>query len=235
VQPRDEVIGCERPHPRRIPGEVGRVEEVPPLAARAPAEERDRVDPVVTTTGRHGHVGPPQHRLERRRLDETRPPVVVDVGTEMRGQPLHLPAEVGLQVVVVQQDDVEIVGGIAERLNVLDGEPQRHPSRLRRRRLVVDRGRPLSRRDERVDVRVVEVTAHRQRRVAWVASHADVRDPRIVGDPVERGVGLDEPAVGLGAQIIRIHVVPHFGGVLMMSPARSSSPSQRLLSKIVPS
>src|SRR3954453_21957567 len=36
------------------------------------------------------------------------------------------------------------------------------------------------------------------------------------------------------AQIICIHVVPHFGGVLMMmSPARRSNPSHRALSEII--
>jgi hypothetical protein len=36
------------------------------------------------------------------------------------------------------------------------------------------------------------------------------------------------------AQIICVHVVPHLGGVLMMmSPGRSSKPSQRLLSYIL--
>jgi hypothetical protein len=38
------------------------------------------------------------------------------------------------------------------------------------------------------------------------------------------------------AQIICVHVVPHFGGVLMMMPpGRSSKPSQRLLPYILPS
>ena len=37
------------------------------------------------------------------------------------------------------------------------------------------------------------------------------------------------------AQIICIQVVPHFGGVLMMmSPSRSSNPSQRALSATMP-
>lgn len=39
VQPLNDVVGRERPHPRGVPGEVGVVEEVAPLAARPAAEE----------------------------------------------------------------------------------------------------------------------------------------------------------------------------------------------------
>src|SRR5580658_892452 len=39
MHPLDEVAGRERPHARGVPGEVGVVGEVAPLAARAAAEE----------------------------------------------------------------------------------------------------------------------------------------------------------------------------------------------------
>jgi hypothetical protein len=51
--------------------------------------------------------------------------VLVDVDAEARGQLPHLSLQVGLQVVVVQAHDVEIAGGVPERLQVLDGAPQR--------------------------------------------------------------------------------------------------------------
>ena len=53
--------------------------------------------------------------------------MLVDVDAEARGQLAHLPLQVGLQVVVVQVHDVEIVGGIPERLQVFRGPPQRRP------------------------------------------------------------------------------------------------------------
>ena len=63
--------------------------------------------------------------------------MLVDVDAEACGQLAHLPLEVGLQVVVVQVHDVEIVGGVPERLQVFSGAAQRRPD-LRGRRLVVD-------------------------------------------------------------------------------------------------
>ena len=50
-------------------------------------------------------------------------------------------------------------------------------------------------------IRVVDVVVDRQRNVAGVTPYADVGDRRIVGYPVERRVGLDEPAVRLGLQV----------------------------------
>src|SRR5262245_64405024 len=85
MHPLDEVVGRERPHARGVPGQVGVVEEVAPLFARPAAEERDGVDPVLSTTARNGRVGPAAHRLERRRLDQARPPVLVDLDAEVRG------------------------------------------------------------------------------------------------------------------------------------------------------
>ena len=56
------------------------------------------------------------------------------------------------------------------------------------------------------------------------------------GESVSNGSGSSASCRTTSAQIICVHVVPHFGGVLMMmSPARSSKPSQRLLSKTAPS
>src|SRR5690348_830677 len=136
MHPLDEVAGRERPHVRDVPGQAGVVEEVAPLAARAAAEERGGIDPVLRTAAGDGRAGPAAHRLERRRLDQAGPSVLVDVDAQARGQLPHLPLQVGLQVVVMHIHDVEIAGGVPERLQVLDSAPQRRPD-LRRRRLVV--------------------------------------------------------------------------------------------------
>ncbi len=56
----------------------------------------------------------------------------------------------------------------------------------------------------------------------------------IHGESVSSGSGSSVSCSMSRAQIICAHVVPHFGGVLMMmSPGRSSKPSQRLLSYIL--
>jgi hypothetical protein len=58
----------------------------------------------------------------------------------------------------------------------------------------------------------------------------------IQGESLSNGCGSSGSCKTSSAQIICVHVVPHFGGVLMMmSPGRSSKPSHRLLSKTVPS
>src|SRR6478736_7267248 len=137
MHPLDEAAGRERPHARGVPGQAGVVEEAAPLAARAAAEERSGIDPVLRTAAGDGRAGPAAHRLERRRLDQAGPSVLVDVDAEARGHLPHLPLQVGLQVVVVHIHDVEIAGGVPERLQVLYRAPQRRPD-LRRRRLVVD-------------------------------------------------------------------------------------------------
>ena len=86
MHPLDEVAGRERPHARGVPGEVGVVEEVAPLAARTAAEERGGIDPVLRTAAGDGRTGLAAHRLERRRLDQAGPPVLVDVDAQARGQ-----------------------------------------------------------------------------------------------------------------------------------------------------
>src|SRR5579872_6477552 len=96
MHPLDEVVGRERPHARGVPGEVGVVEEVAPLAARAAAEERCGIDPVLRTAAGDGRAGPAAHRLERRRLDQAGPSVLVDVDAQARGHLPHLPLQVGL-------------------------------------------------------------------------------------------------------------------------------------------
>src|SRR3954452_13341981 len=54
------------------------------------------------------------------------------------------------------------------------------------------------------------------------------------GDSVSKGSGSSASWRISSAQIICVHVVPHFGGVLMMtSPRRNSKPCQRLLSYMV--
>src|ERR1051326_3414925 len=86
MHPLDEVAGRERPHARGVPGEVDIVEEVAPLAARAAAEERGGIDPVLRTAAGDGGAGPAAHRLERRRLDQAGPSVLIDVDAGARGQ-----------------------------------------------------------------------------------------------------------------------------------------------------
>ena len=79
------------------------------------------------------------------------------------------------------------------------------------------------------------------RRCAWAARSANtpvrarVTMP-VHGESVSSGSGSSGSCRMSRAQIICVHVVPHFGGVLMMmSPGRSPKPSQRLLSYILAS
>ena len=58
MHPLDEVAGRERPHARGVPGEAGVVEEIAPLAARAAAEERGGIDPVLRTAAGDGRAWP---------------------------------------------------------------------------------------------------------------------------------------------------------------------------------
>ena len=80
-----------------------------------------------------------------------------------------------------------------------------------------------------------------KRRCVWAARSANTSvrarvTMSIHGESVSNGSGSSGSCRTSSAQIICVHVVPHFGGVLMMmSPGRSSKPSQRLLSKTVPS
>src|SRR3954469_20295825 len=137
VHPVDEVVGGKGSHAGYVPGEVGVVEEVVPLATGAAVEEGGGVDPMLTPAGGDGGVGSAAHRLERCRVDQAWPAVLGYADAEAGGQLPHLPLEVVLEVVVVKVHDVEVVGGVAERLQVLDGAPQRRPDQ-RRGRLVVD-------------------------------------------------------------------------------------------------
>src|SRR3954447_27056475 len=137
VHPVDDVVGGEGSDAGYVPGEVGVVEEVVPLATGAAVEEGGGVDPMLTPAGGDGGVGSAAHRLERCRLDQAWPAVLGYADAEAGGQLPHLPLEVVLEVVVVKVHDVEVVGGVAKRLQVLDGAPQRRPDQ-RRRRLVVD-------------------------------------------------------------------------------------------------
>src|SRR5690349_25165796 len=71
MHPLDEVAGRERPHARGVPGEAGVVEEVAPLAARAAAEERGGIDPVLRTPP--GTVVPTLLRIDSNVAAWTRP------------------------------------------------------------------------------------------------------------------------------------------------------------------
>src|ERR1700749_1914737 len=77
------------------------------------------------------------------------------------------------------------------------------------------------------------------RRCVWASRSANTSvRPRVTmsihGESVSNGSGSSGSCSMSRAQIICVHVVPHFGGVLMMmSPGRSSKPSQRLLSYIL--
>ena len=77
MQPLDDVVGCECAHPR-------------PYRARSASSRRSRhwplvprlksggVEPMSTITAGHDHVGHASHRVERRRLDQGEPPILVD-------------------------------------------------------------------------------------------------------------------------------------------------------------
>ena len=79
------------------------------------------------------------------------------------------------------------------------------------------------------------------RRCVWASRSANTSvrarvTMSIHGESVSNGSGSSGSCSMSRAQIICVHVVPHFGGVLMMmSPGRSSKPSQRLLSYILAS
>ena len=79
------------------------------------------------------------------------------------------------------------------------------------------------------------------RRCVWASRSANTSvrarvTMSIHGESVSNGSGSSGSCSTSRAQIICVHVVPHFGGVLMMmSPGRSSKPSQRLLSYILAS
>ena len=79
------------------------------------------------------------------------------------------------------------------------------------------------------------------RRCVWASRSANTSvrarvTMSIHGESVSSGSGSSGSCSMSRAQIICVHVVPHFGGVLMMmSPGRSSKPSQRLLSYILAS
>ena len=79
------------------------------------------------------------------------------------------------------------------------------------------------------------------RRCVWASRSANTSvrarvTMSIHGESVSSGSGSSGSCSMSMAQIICVHVVPHFGGVLMMmSPGRSSKPSQRLLSYILAS
>src|SRR3954453_1258173 len=90
VHPVDEVVGGKGSHAGCVPGEVGVVEEVVPLATGAAVEEGGGVDPVLTPTGGDGRLGSAAHRLERCRPDQAWPSLLVDVDAEAGGQLPHL-------------------------------------------------------------------------------------------------------------------------------------------------
>src|SRR3954453_17998650 len=96
VHPVDEVVGGKGSHACCVPGEVGVVEQVVPLATGAAVEEGGGVDPVLTSAGGDGGVGSPAHRLEGCRSDQTRPSALVDMDAEAGGQLPHLPLQVVL-------------------------------------------------------------------------------------------------------------------------------------------
>ncbi len=74
------------------------------------------------------------------------------------------------------------------------------------------------------------------RRCVWASKSANTSvrawvTRSIHGESVSNGSGRPGSCRMSSAEIICVHVVPHFGGVLMMmSPGRRTKPSQRLLS-----
>src|SRR5215213_6938943 len=96
VHPVDEVVGGKGSHAGGVSGEVGVVEEVVPLATGAAVEEGGGVDPMLTPAGGDGGVGSAAHRLERCRLDQAWPSVLVYADAEAGGQLPHLPLQVVL-------------------------------------------------------------------------------------------------------------------------------------------
>src|SRR4051812_25536607 len=105
VHPVDEVVGGKGAHAAGVPGEVGVVEEVVPLATGPAVEEGGGVDPMLTPAGGDGGVGSAAHRLERCRLDQAWPSVLGYADAEAGGPPPPFPPPVLLLGVVGQGDD----------------------------------------------------------------------------------------------------------------------------------
>ena len=238
-------------------------------------------------------VGARSHPLERGGVDELGPEVLGNRDAEVRGEPPHLTFEIASSGRrsgtarrwagrVVPKTSRGGAGGCETAGVVLaavasDRRPIARSARSSSRGCSGTVGEELGEivETDRSSTRPISSRSpcsslwfsHESADITRVAADRDVRDAvgRTAGR--RRGVGLDEPAVGLrveigdhvvaravsmsshgemrssgcskvvvwntsSAQIICIHVVPHFGGVQMtMSPGRNSKPSQRALSE----
>jgi hypothetical protein len=218
---RDPV--ARAPHALGVVGEAVGVHDRLPLAGRSPVEESAVVLPEAVDLHLGGElVGPPLHVRERGRCDERGPDAFVDGDPQGGGEAPHLPVEVGLEVGVVEHDHVRVFAVLPERVEmveraaetaellldggvVVDPRPEALDGIVRPGRRAVGHqlgeviephgGRPCA--DDGIDVHVLGVVVPRQPDITGVAPDADVGDPLVVGQPVERGVALDEPPVRL--------------------------------------
>ena len=194
------------------------------LAARTgrPAPEERRVIHEHARRGGHQPVGTRPHAVEGGRRHQRGPGTPGHGDTEQSRQAPHLTLQIGQQVVIVHEhhagpgparpgvgqvqhdarQGVELGPRIHHRADpAQDPFPQRGPgrSRVEASRLPRELAHPLA-----VDVGTVVVERHRH--VEGVPGDHDVGGPGVEGDPVERCVGLDHPAVILRVEP-RVHLL----------------------------
>ncbi len=202
--PRGTVGGKRRGDTPVVGGELGGGQHVAPSTVRALEDEA--LEPALEhhVDGAEARLAV-AHALERAAVDDLRPARVRDLGAEERGDAAHLARKVGLEIVVVHEQEVRAVPLPPVRRQVPKEEDVlREPALEERVEVAVPRrhlrdafrrGR-VQRLAQRV-LELLEVVAHRHEGVAAVARDEHVArlvEPR---DPVGGSVGLHEAAVGL--------------------------------------
>ena len=88
--------------------------------------------------------------------------------------------------------------------------------------------------EERIEVHVVHVVLPGERDITRITTDGDVGDVRVVRETVERGMGLDEPAMGLHAEVgdhvvsfARQHVEPRGDEIQRLVEGRCLEHEQR--------
>ena len=217
VRPCGQVGRHERPHPLLVAGLVASRDPAGPFAVRPGPQERGSVPPDAQLGRRDDVLGPLAHALDRRLGRELHGPRGRERDLEGVRQPAQLRREVGPVVGVVEERDVRVPPVLPRLREVVEDEGQ-----TRRATEVVlldevlqpllgigggDPGRDVAvvGRIDRlgpelphpVHVEVLVVMLHGDRDVPRVTTDDDVGGPGIERQPVERGVGLDEPPVVL--------------------------------------
>jgi hypothetical protein len=106
VQPSGHVRITEFSNPGVIPTKVIVVQLRAPLSARTAVKKLRVVVPKAVTSVGHEVVSPSTHLIELGARHELWPPFLEHMNTETPGQGTHLPFEVDLKIVVVEEDQV---------------------------------------------------------------------------------------------------------------------------------